>query len=73
MQWPIIKVSKSSLEAKIWYALEIKRNGAHDVLVGRKTLVDDVCVVYDISAEKEATSNGENEIHGAAEWHEDAN
>jgi len=53
--------------------IEVKRNGAHDVLIRRKAFVDHVCILDNIAAEEEASSNCENEVHGTAEWHEYAN
>ena len=54
-------------------SLEVKTDGAHDVLVRRQALVDDIGVVDNVTAEDEATTNSEDEVHGTAEGDEDAN
>jgi len=53
--------------------IEVKTDGAHDVLVRRQALVDDIGVVDNVTAEDEATTNGEDKVHGTAEGDEDAN
>lgn len=53
--------------------IEVKRNSAYDILIRRKTFVDHVCVIDDIAAEEEASSNCVNEVHGPAKRYEYAN
>ena len=54
-------------------SLEVKTDGAHDVLVRRQALVDEIGVVDNVTTEYEATTNGEDKVHGTAEGDEDAN
>jgi len=53
--------------------VEVKTDRAHDVFVGRQALVDEICVIDDVSAEDEATTNREDKVHGAAERDENSN
>jgi hypothetical protein len=52
--------------------LEVKTDSAHDEFVGREFGIDDVGIVDDVTAEKEAPSDGEEEIHGFAKRNENA-
>ena len=53
-------------------SLEVKADCAHDELVGRESLVDDVGVVDNVTTEDETASASENDIHSAAERNENS-
>ena len=53
-------------------SLEVKADCAHDELVWRESLVDDVGVVDNVTTKDEAASAGENDIHSAAERNENS-
>jgi hypothetical protein len=53
--------------------IEVKANCPHDVLIRRESVIDEVCVVDDITTEEQSTSNSEYEIEGRAEGDEHAN
>jgi len=53
--------------------IKVKTDRAHDVLVRRQALVNDIGVVDDVTAKDEATTNCEDKVHGAAKGDEDAN
>lgn len=54
------------------YSLQVEADRREDVLVRRQPLRDHVGVVDDVPAEDQAAANGEDQVHGAAERHEDA-
>ena len=53
-------------------SLEVKADCAHNELVWRESLVDDVGVVDDVTTEDEAASARENDIHRTAERNENS-
>jgi len=50
--------------------VQVKADSAHDVLVGRKSCVDEVRVVDYIAAEEQSTSSCDQKIESAVEWKE---
>ena len=55
------------------YSLDVEANGRRNVLVVREPVGDHVRVIDDVAAEQQATTSGEDEVHGAAEGNEDPN
>lgn len=67
------KMSVYATSTRIWYySLQVEADRRKDVLVRRQPLRDHVGVVDDVPAEDQAAANGEDQVHGAAERHEDA-
>lgn len=53
--------------------LKIKTNGSHDVLVRWQALIDEVGVIDDVATEDKASSDCEDNIHGATKRNEQTN
>ncbi len=54
-------------------SLKIETDCTHDEFIRGKPFVDKVCVVYNVTAEDEATSDSIDEIHSAIKWKKYAN
>jgi len=53
--------------------IKVETDRSQDVLVRRQTVIDHVCVINNIAAEDEATTDSKHHVHGAAEGQEDGN
>jgi len=50
----------------------MKRHPPHNVLIGRQSLVDLVCVVDNVPGEEQRPEEGVDKVHGPPEWYEHA-
>lgn len=53
--------------------LKIQTDSSHDELIRRKPAVNHICVIDDVTAENEATTNCIDEIHCVTERNENPN
>jgi len=53
--------------------VKIEADSAHDVLIGTKSLGDEVGVEYNISTEQQASEEAIDQVHCSAKWNEDSN